>query len=243
MKQTSLPCNQCVDAIVLAGGLGTRLRHVLPQIPKTMAPIQGVPFLKILLKQLSQYPFISKTILALGYKAESICSFISPTPFLDFSIEKTALGTGGSILNALDRTTKETLLIVNGDTFFDIDFHSLYSFHLKTNSLATIATRHETNNKGLFGSIQTNQEQRILSFKEKSKDFEEGWVSGGIYLLQKELFSSFEKGKNYSLEYDFLPSFIKNKAFAYPSSALFIDIGTPESYNQAQHLLQPWIST
>ncbi len=233
--------NNSIDVIILAGGLGTRLRGAIPHLPKALAPIQGTPFLQILLKKLLRFSRISKMIIALGHKADEISSFLRPLPSIVLSIESVPLGTGGAILQALDKTNQETLLVVNGDTFFNIDLDSFYEFHKKKHSLATLAIRYEQNKKG-FGSLKINSDLSIARFEEKSTSSNKGWVSGGVYLFEKKLFSGFKKNQNYSLEYDLLPLFIQKKAFAYCSAATFIDIGTPESYDQAQHLLQPWIS-
>jgi D-glycero-alpha-D-manno-heptose 1-phosphate guanylyltransferase len=230
-----------VDAIILAGGLGTRLSHIIPGTPKALAPIRGTPFLQILLNQISRCSFISKIIMALGHKAESISSFLQKTPQIDQSIELTPLGTGGAILHALSQTSNETLFILNGDTFFDIDFDDFYEFHKKKRSLATIAVRYEEH-ASRYGSLQINSDKKIVRFEEKSSEIKKGWVSGGMYLMQKEIFASFCSGSAYSLEHDFIPQFLEKGVFAYCNSGTFIDIGTEESYHQAQQILQPWVS-
>lgn len=227
-----------IDAIILAGGLGTRLQRVVPQVPKTLAPILGTPFLQILLDQLQEAKCISKIILALGYKAEMVADFIPKGLPLELSIEKEPLGTGGAVLLALPKVSSEDFLVINGDTFFGIDFDQFYAFHREKNSPATIAVRYEEEDASRYGSIAICEEQTILHFEEKSEDRKPGWISGGIYLIKKSTLDFFNAGNNYSIEKDFFPFLLKNRMFAYPSSELFIDIGTAQSYERAQSILQ-----
>src|SRR3989338_8535502 len=120
-----------VCGIILAGGLGTRLAQTVPYLPKVLAPIQGVPFLELLLHRLGKAAILSKVILALGHKAADIQRFLQQKPFLvsiDFSIESTPLGTGGALLLALNQTDAETLLVLNGDSFFDLPLADFYAF-------------------------------------------------------------------------------------------------------------------
>lgn len=227
-----------VDAIILAGGQGTRLRSSVPHLPKALAPIQGTAFLQILIDQFSRISFLSRKILALGYEAEAICEFTKKDPTFSVSIEEEPLGTGGAILLALKKSISPTLLIVNGDTFFDLDFEAFYAFHREKKSLATLAVRYEDQDCSRFGSLVIDSDQKITAFQEKCSEVQSGWVSGGIYLIEKEMFEPFVTKKPYSIEKDFFPLFLQKNLFAFPSSKTFIDIGTPESYLEAQHILQ-----
>jgi D-glycero-alpha-D-manno-heptose 1-phosphate guanylyltransferase len=229
-----------VDVIVLAGGLGTRLRSTIPTLPKAMAPIHNIPFLQILLGKLKQGRFISKIVMALGYQAKIIADFLSTGTDLDFSIEPHLLGTGGAVLWSLPKTSSQTVLIVNGDTFFDLDLQGFYDFHVKKQASATLAVRW-VENVGRYGSVQVDSEQRILQFEEKSDQSKNGLVSAGMYLIQREMFSSFLNGSIYSMEKDFIPIFLKKNVFAYLDEGVFIDIGTADSYQEAQKTLEPWI--
>jgi D-glycero-alpha-D-manno-heptose 1-phosphate guanylyltransferase len=230
-----------IDAIVLAGGLGTRLRQTVPNLPKALAPIQGVPFLQILLNQLNGSPLISRIVMALGHQSEAIADFLQKGSLVDCSIETNPLGTGGAILLALSKTSLKTLLIVNGDTFFDIDLKAFYEFHTRNKSRATLAVRYEEKEAGRYGCMEFGSDRRILNFVEKSPSVRAGWVSGGIYLIEKEMFAPFTVGCSYSMERDFLPLFLRKGVYAYPDPGVFIDIGTADSYTEAQQILKPWI--
>ena len=230
-----------IDAIVLAGGLGTRLAQTVPHLPKTLAPIQKTPFLQLLLNQLAQSGLISKVVMALGHKASAIESFIQSNSYplpIEFSFESSPLGTGGAILQALSKTKSDPLLILNGDSFFDISFSDFYRFHTAEKGSLTIACRY-VEDSSRYGSILFDESQRIYRFTEKTQGSQPGWISAGIYLIQRDLFSPFSPGV-YSLENEFFPKFLQSTAFAYLHAGDFIDIGTPSSYEEAQKILQPW---
>lgn len=227
-----------MDAVILAGGLGTRLAATVPHLPKALAPIQGVPFLQLLFEQLAKSQIISKVVLALGYKADAIEHFLSTQshPFqIALSIESSPLGTGGAVLHALNQTKTDTLLVLNGDSYFDLSLASFLAFHQMKQAPASIASR-EMEDVSRYGAIEMDAQQRVISFFEKSPLLKRGWINGGLYLIQRDLLSPFPPA-SYSLENDFLPEFVKKGLFAYPDAGTFIDIGTQSSYFEAQHLL------
>lgn len=227
-----------IDAIILAGGLGTRLQAAVPLLPKALAPIQGTPFLQILIDQLNRFPLLSKKILALGHKAEKIVDFAKNDPSLEVSIEDKPLGTGGAILLSLQKSEASTVLVINGDTFFDLDFSAFYAWHREKKASVTLACRYESKDASRYGSLVIDDSKKIVGFEEKKDASKYGLVSGGIYLIEKRMFDPFVLGNCYSLEKDFFPFFINQDMFAFPSSADFIDIGTLESYKEAQSILQ-----
>jgi D-glycero-alpha-D-manno-heptose 1-phosphate guanylyltransferase len=231
-----------VTGIILAGGLGTRLAGTLPHLPKTLAPIQGIPFLKLLLDQLDKSQILSKVILALGVKAENVQQFLRSRSYgftLETSVESSPLGTGGALLNALERASTETLLVLNGDSYFDLSLPDFLTFHQGKGADVTIDCK-EMLDVSRYGSVEIEpSSQKICSFKEKCEQSESGWISAGLYLIQKDLLVSFQQGAS-SLEKDIFPHFLKNKIFAYAHVGSFIDIGTPNSYNDAQEILKPW---
>lgn len=231
-----------IDAIILAGGFGTRLSQTLPHIPKALAPIKRVPFLDLLLEQLQASGIISKVVMALGYKAAHIETHVSQKSYsfpIEFSIEPTPQGTGGAIVLAVEKTTTNTLLILNGDSYFDLDLAHFLRAHLEKKGMGSIACR-EMEDTSRYGTLEIDPSDRIHSFREKNGCNTKGWINAGVYLMQKELFSSLPQA-NYSLEKELLPRFLEKKLFAYPHSGAFIDIGTPESYDEAQEILKPWI--
>lgn len=232
-----------LEAIILAGGFGTRLAPILSHLPKTLAPIQGTPFLQLLFHQLEQSGLVSKVILALGYKAADIESFLKTQKYsfkVDLSIEPTPLGTGGALLYALPKTTAPTLLVLNGDSYFDLSLLNFIAFHREKKADLTIAC-HKVDDISRYGSIEIDPSSRILNYREKSPISEPGWINAGLYLIEKPLLTPFQL-KPYSIEKDLFPQFLSKRIYAYQQEATFIDIGTPNSYNQAQQILKPWVN-
>ncbi|MBS0625105.1 MAG: NTP transferase domain-containing protein [Verrucomicrobia bacterium] len=230
-----------LDALILTGGLGTRLASAVPNLPKGLAPIQGIPFLRILLNQLKKSQIVSKAVLALRYKADEIIEELQSPPLpVEFSIEPSPLGTGGAILYALSKLSQSTLLVLNGDTFFDLPFTSLLNFHLEKKAELTIAAR-KVEDRSRYGSLQLDSSGRIQGYLEKSSSSGSGYISGGVYLIQRSLLDSIEPCP-LSIETDLFPQWLSHKTYAYVHEGTFIDIGTPESYQTAQQLLKPWIS-
>ncbi len=232
-----------LTAVILAGGLGTRLAPILSHLPKTLAPIQGVPFLQLLFDQLEKSALISKVILALGHKAADVQSFLKTQTYsftVELSIEPAPLGTGGALLYALPRTKGETLIILNGDSYFNLSLSDFLNFHLQKQADLTIAC-HQIEDISRYGSIDIDSDSRILNYREKSPISQRGWINAGLYLIEKSLLTPFDT-KPCSIEKDLFPQFLIKKVFAYCEEATFIDIGTPTSYNQAQEILKPWIT-
>lgn len=228
-----------MEAIILAGGLGTRLQQTVPGVPKALAPILGIPFLKILLQQLDESRFFSKVILALGHRAQQIEEAITPIYSfkLVYSVETDPLGTGGAILHALPRIEGETFFVCNGDSYSDISFASFYAFHKTKKGELSLVCR-ELEDTSRYGSILFDEELRVLQFNEKSSAIAKGWISCGMYLFEKKIFAPFKQSCS-SLEKDLFPHFLSHKIFAYPHTGSFIDIGTKDSYEMAQEYLKP----
>lgn len=233
-----------ISALILAGGLGTRLAQTVPYLPKALAPIQGIPFLQILLRQLQRANLFSKVILALGHKSSFIEHFLCSTSFpfpIEISIEPSPLGTGGAIFHALEKIDSDLFLTMNGDSYFDLSFSSFLHFHQAKQAAISIACT-EIEDAARYGSIEMDTSQRILNFSEKSASSRKGWISTGIYLLQKSLFTNLPHVPC-SLEKDLFPRFLEKGLFGYSHRGTFIDIGTHHSYMQAQETLKPWISS
>ena len=223
------------EAIILAGGLGTRLKSVVKDVPKSMANINGKPFLEYLLNYLKFYN-IEHVILAVGYKSNIIREYFGnkfKNIFITYSEEKELLGTGGAIKQALEFTNSKNILILNGDTFFDIDLEKFYRFHKIKNSDLTLALK-EMKDFERYGVIEINDDYRITAFLEK-KYRNKGLINGGIYLLNKGFFKSLNLSKKFSFEKDFMEKYYKDFQFyGIPFSSYFIDIGIPEDYEKAK---------
>lgn len=217
-----------IDVIILAGGLGTRLRDTVPDLPKPLAPINGRPFLDILLNQIKPLP-ISKTILAIGYRATQIIDYYKSSS-LEFSIEDTPLGTGGALKKALEKSVAPYLLVMNGDSYLDFSLQAL----LQKNADLVIACR-EVENASRYGKIKIEANGRISSFSEKSPIQEKGIINGGIYLMKRNLLDAFEGV--FSLEQDVFPKILEKDVYATLCHGKFIDIGTKDSFFEAQTLL------
>jgi D-glycero-alpha-D-manno-heptose 1-phosphate guanylyltransferase len=232
--------NTATDAIILAGGKGTRLRSVLTDIPKPMAPVNGKPFLDILLSQLNQYPAIRNVVLSVGYKSDIIVERYTNSSAYNFRIlfsnEKTPLGTGGAIKKALSSTNTDGVLVLNGDSYIQVDINELINYHISRNASLTMVLK-ELNDTSRYGIINISDQNKILSFEEKKNTNHTGLINAGVYLINKSLFDSIDKDCEISFERQILPDLIRGNAYGYITSEKFIDIGIPETYRAAQDYL------
>ena len=224
-----------MEAIILAGGLGERLKSLGINVPKPMLPVGHKPFLAYLLSFLTRNS-ISKIILSVGYQHEKITNFFGDS-FLGvpirYSIEENPLGTGGAVKKAIEHSEDEYVWVINGDTFFEIDLKEMLHSAFIQKSPLSIAVK-PMENFSRYGRVLINEERRILNFEEK-KEFEKGYINGGIYLLNSMYFLEKPLNDIFSLEKDFLEKYVgKDDYLAYVSDAYFIDIGVPEDYLKAQ---------
>ena len=226
--------NRVNEAIILCGGFGTRLQSIVSDVPKPMADINGKPFLAFLLESLANQQ-IERVVLAVGYKSEYIEKFFGNyfhKMEIIYSKEDKPMGTGGAIKKALTRITNHTVFVLNGDTYFDIDFSTMANFHKEKNSDITIAVR-EVQEIGRYGSLFVDATNKIISFTEKSNS-SSGLISGGIYCMNKMFFFSYSEDK-FSIKKDFFEKKVSSSNFyAYKSDGYFVDIGIPEDYFRAQ---------
>src|SRR3989338_482452 len=229
-----------MDAIFLAGGKGTRLSDVVNNVPKPVAPVNGRPFLDILLSQLNSFSFIKNVVLAIGYKSEVIIDRYKNCQNYNFkiifSIEDKLLGTGGAIKKALALTNTEDALILNGDSYVEVDIEDLLKFHKNNNSLLTIVLK-EVDNADRYGSIEIDDKNRIIAFKEKYTK-KSALINAGMYILKRTLLNSVEDVREISFEKEILPELIRNNVYGYIVKGKFIDIGVPESYRIAGEYLE-----
>ena len=223
------------EAIILAGGLGTRLRESVPDLPKCMAPVAGRPFLFHVINYLRSQG-VEKFIFSLGYKHELIEDYLS-TQFSTLSyqcvIEEEPLGTGGAILLACTKATEKNIVVTNGDTLFKIDLHKATMFHNHNNAECTLLLK-PMNRFDRYGVVELDEEQLVNSFKEK-QFYESGNINGGVYLLNKDKFLDEEFPAKFSFEKHYLEKFYPvRRIYGLIQDAYFIDIGIPEDYNRAQ---------
>jgi D-glycero-alpha-D-manno-heptose 1-phosphate guanylyltransferase len=226
-----------LQAIVLAGGLGTRLRSVVADTPKVMAPIAGRPFLEYVLTDLDRHGFRS-VILAVGYKKEMVMSHFGDS-FLGLSLiyseERELLGTGGAVRQALALAGTGPCFVLNGDTWVDLDYKEMLDVHLRRHAGLTIALR-QVSDVGRFGAVEI-EDGRVTKFCEKGR-VGAGFINAGVYLLTSNTFSGYALPTAFSLEREFFAPNIKTLApLAFVGDGQFIDIGVPEEYQRAQEIL------
>ena len=225
-----------VTAAVLAGGFGTRLRSVVADVPKVLAPVGGRPFLAYLLERLERAGVLD-TVLLVGYKADLVQEAFGErfgAMRLAYSNETEPLGTAGAIRLALPKLGNETVLMMNGDSFCEVDFHAFLSAHRGHSGGATITLTH-VENASRFGRVQVDGSERVVRFEEKNPVPAPGWINAGIYLLQRTLIAGIPLGKALSIERDVFPDWVaKERVSGFRGGGRFIDIGVPESYGAAE---------
>jgi D-glycero-alpha-D-manno-heptose 1-phosphate guanylyltransferase len=223
-----------MEAIVLAGGLGTRLASRLQGMPKPMAPVAGRPFLEILLTQLRRAG-CTRVLLSVGHQHTVIQEHFGATFHgmpLDYVIESDPLGTGGAIRLALAQAREESVLVLNGDTFLDADYAAMLSFHADCGAAVTLAVVHR-DGVSRYGGV-TIEGQRIVGFEEKGR-CGSGWISAGTYVLARSLAWPPALGEKFSIERDFfVPEVARLHPGAFKVDGYFLDIGIPEDLDRAQ---------
>lgn len=227
--------NKIKDAVILAGGLGTRLRSEIGEFPKVLAPVNGKPFLSFVLDYL-QKNGIETVVLSVGYKAELIQQEFGDNYKglkLIYAIESSPLGTGGAMKLALEKNKAEMLFILNGDTFFDIDLKVLENFHLQNKSTCTLALK-KMKNVDRYGNVEIDPAGKILAFSEK-KFREEAVINGGIYCINRGILIHYPVNTPFSFETNYLENKPQAKnIFGKLFDNYFMDIGVPEDYQQFQ---------
>jgi D-glycero-alpha-D-manno-heptose 1-phosphate guanylyltransferase len=220
-----------MEAIVLAGGLGTRLRSVVSDLPKPMAPIGNKPFLEYILKYL-QKNGVKRVILSVGYKWKTIKEYFGDkfdNIELVYSVEDEPLGTGGAIKKAMNQVRNSQVYIINGDTFFDVDLKNL---SLEDNSKLILSLKHMIN-FDRYGCVESDDKNLVTAFTEKGYR-ESGNINGGIYLASKDIFDGYNLDEKFSFEEFMQENFKTLKASVKVFENYFIDIGIPEDYERAQ---------
>ncbi len=227
------------EAIILAGGLGTRLRSVVTDVPKCMAPVNGIPFIAFIIDDLKNQG-IKRFIFSLGYKSESIISFVEELyTGLDkiYVTEKEQLGTGGAVKEACKKVKGENVLVLNGDTLFSIDIKKLTDFQLQNNADCTIALK-PMSNFSRYGSVEINNKHAVTAFNEKQFCVK-GLINGGVYVLNIKRFLQKQLPAIFSFEKEYLEKNIPvNNIYGISFNNYFIDIGIPEDYERAQEELR-----
>ena len=235
-----------LDAIILAGGQGTRLRSVVSDRPKPMASMDGVPFLDLLLYQLAQSGLVRSVVLAIGYKSDFVRDFFAEgTRFglpLRLSVEHEPLGTGGALLQAVPLTGGSDILVLNGDSYVEADLATLAEAHRSQQADVTL-TLVRTDMPERYGTVECDPQGRVLRFREKAADVPApALINAGLYLFRRGLLENVPPRRPLSLETDVFPAIPPGGIRSVVAQGRFIDIGLPETYSAAHNLLADLIT-
>jgi len=224
-----------VTAVILAGGLGTRLQKAVSNQPKVMAEVNGKPFLYYVLDQLAEVD-IKRVVISTGYmadKIEEVIGFSYKGLKVDYSWEESPLGTGGALKLGGQSISTKYCLVMNGDSYTEFDPVSLFMIHKQKNANITILVK-AVSNTSRFGTIQMNKQNEIIRFMEKGSSTNIGLINTGIYIMKTSTLQKIPNKTPCSLEYNFFPAMIGKNVYGNETEGNFIDIGTPESYAQAE---------
>jgi NDP-sugar pyrophosphorylase family protein len=228
-----------MKALILAGGLGTRLRTIAQDVPKPMVPVHGKPFLEHQLEQLKAQGF-EDLVFCVSYLAEHIREHFGNGDRwgvqIAYATENQLLGTAGAIKNA-HRYIEDAFLVLNGDSFLEIDFLTMVRSHRcrqqadsrVIGTVAVVATEDATS----YGALELAADGRILAFREKQVDGP-GWINSGAYVLEPTVLATIPTGRATSIERDIFPTIVElgYHLFSHPLQGFFVDIGTPEGYRR-----------
>lgn len=231
--------DECLKALLLVGGLGSRLRSAVPSKPKALASMGDKPFLELLVQQL-RLQRVLHLVMCTGYLADQIENEFgdghNAGVTIEYSRERIPLGTAGAVKFAQSHLEDVSdFLVMNGDSLVEADFHQLVRFHRSHGGLVTIAVV-EVDNAWRYGTVRLDATGRVQGFLEKSGDRVPGTINAGVYIFSRAVLQHIPEG-HASLENDVFPQLLKWGVFALKQHGFFIDIGTPEDYARAQMLL------
>ncbi|MDO8638266.1 MAG: HAD-IIIA family hydrolase [Candidatus Daviesbacteria bacterium] len=223
-----------ISVAILAGGLGTRLSSILPGQQKVIAKVNTQPFLEYLLNQLSNAGF-KNVVLCTRYLSDQVKEKLGKKNNnidLVYSKEDAKLGTGGALRLALPLLKSQNILVMNGDTYCDIDLKKFVKFHFEKKANVSLVSVY-VSDTSRFGSVNLDSNDAMEGFEEKRLGSGSGWINGGVYMIKRSFLSKIPQDGEISLEKEIFPKWIGKSFYAYKSQDDFIDIGTPESYFQA----------
>jgi NDP-sugar pyrophosphorylase family protein len=229
---------QDVKAVLLVGGLGTRLRSVVAHAPKVLAPVGETSFLQLLVGQLHSQE-IRRLVMCTGYLADQIqCEFGDGAAWdveIEYSKEEQPIGTAGAIKLA-ERFLRDDpdFVVMNGDSFLEVAFGQLMEFHRAHHAIATMAIV-RVEDAGRYGMVNVDASGRVRGFTEKTGNSVPGLVNGGIYVFDRAIFRHIPQHPA-SLEREVFPALLDHGVYALEQRGMFIDIGTPADYARAQQL-------
>lgn len=229
------------QCLVLAGGLGSRLKHVIGETPKVLAEIAGRPFIDHVINLLMRQG-IQEIILSVGHLADKVqayCGDGSRWGFrISYSVETEQLGTAGALRHALPMITGPQIFVLNGDTYLEADLPKMQRSHESHAAAATIAVVKACGSQD-WGKVDVDSRWAVQAFVEKG-EYRAEFANAGLYMINRDAIAAMPSRYPYSLEYDFLPHLLREgrTVLAYPVGGSFVDIGTPERYLAAQTLLR-----
>jgi NDP-sugar pyrophosphorylase family protein len=223
-------------AVLLVGGKGTRLRSVVSSGPKPLAAVGNKSFLELLVRQL-RHQGINRIVFCTGYLAEKIEERFGDgrdwNINIEYSKEDLPLGTGGALKLAQGHLDgAHAFIVMNGDSFLEIDLRQFLEFHRERGGFASMAVV-RVENAERYGTVRVGSDDQIVGFEEKNGIVAPGLINAGVYVFGPEIFERIPEGPA-SLERDVFPHVLDNRVYAFQRKAMFIDIGTPEDYARAQ---------
>ena len=229
-----------LDVVILAGGLGTRLRDVLPDTPKVMAPVDGKPFLRYVIDRLRVFG-ARRVVLSLGHLADDVVTYVNGEDWngleVVIHVEPEPMGTGGALREVLSLIETDTIMAMNGDAFARTDLDSFLDFHRSRGATISILLTF-VHDVGRYGVVEADDDGHVLSFDEKPRDGDGGgYVNAGVYLFERSAIEGIATGRPVSLEREVFPRECGRGLYGLKGSFPFIDIGTPESYGSARDFL------
>ncbi|UCG54074.1 MAG: NDP-sugar synthase [Dehalococcoidia bacterium] len=227
-----------MKAVILVGGLGTRLRPLSINTPKSMMPVVNIPFIEYVIRRLNQHG-IKGVVLAISHLAEPIKKYIGDGARfgvdINYTIEETALGTAGAVKNAEQYLDYEAFVVLNGDIFTDLDISAMVSLHRQRKAKITIALT-PVADPTHYGLIETDNTDRVIRFLEKPsrEQITTNMINAGTYIMETGVLNSIPAQKMFSFEREVFPTLLQKgePIYAFASSCYWIDIGTPQKYHQ-----------
>jgi mannose-1-phosphate guanylyltransferase len=241
-ERANATCLHSTDVLILAGGLGTRLRSALPDLPKVLAPVAGRPYLHYLLRWMARFG-ARRVVLGLGYRADAVHRFLAENEFPDLQIttvvEPGPLGTAGALRFARHALTTDPVLVLNGDSFVDADLCALLTQHRAAGALGTLLCV-EVDDAERYGRIEIDSSGRITGFREKSAERGvRAMINAGVYVLSAKLLDDIAASNARSLERDVFERLPPASLAALTGTYSFVDIGTPDSLASADRIFDP----
>lgn len=227
-----------LTTVILAGGLGTRLRTVVDDRPKVLAEINGRPFLAYLLDMVASFG-ISEVVMCTGYLGDRICSTFGSQYrglHLTYSQESEPLGTAGALRLALPWIKSDTILVMNGDSYCRADLIAFWDWHRAKRADASILLTRVLRTER-YGRVKVDEDSRVMSFEEKGDRTGPGWINAGIYLINRGLLQAIPENRKMSLEQEMFPAWIVSGLYGYQFECRFLDIGIPEDYAKAEQFI------